>query len=128
MILALAALAQVPEATVRKILGQRGAKPLVALVWRAHLSMRVAFKIQTLIMKLPARELLPARGGVDFPAEQGRDALASRLFRYSCLRRQRPLRIDMHHDAALAVRGDAGKAGLDEAARTQSRRPLISNS
>src|SRR5205807_4406412 len=30
--LALAALAQVPEATVRKILGQRGAKPLVALV------------------------------------------------------------------------------------------------
>ena len=65
--LALAALAQVPESTVRKILGQRGAKPLVALVWRAHLSMRTAFKIQTGVMKLTGRELLPARGGINFP-------------------------------------------------------------
>ena len=29
--------------------------------------MRVAFKIQTFIMKLPTREVLPARGGVGFP-------------------------------------------------------------
>lgn len=65
--LALASLAQVPEATVRKILGQRGAKPLVALVWRAHLSMRTAFKIQTSVMKLTGRDLLPARGGINFP-------------------------------------------------------------
>jgi uncharacterized protein (DUF2336 family) len=65
--LALASLAQVPEATVRKILSQRGAKPLVALVWRAHLSMRTAFKIQTSVMKLTGRDLLPARGGVNFP-------------------------------------------------------------
>jgi len=41
--------------------------PLVALVWHTHLSMRVAFKIQTLIMRLPTREVLPARGGVGFP-------------------------------------------------------------
>ena len=65
--LALATLAQVPEATVRKILDQRGAKPMVALVWRAHLSMRTAFKIQTSVMKLTGRELLPARGGINFP-------------------------------------------------------------
>jgi len=65
--LALASLAQVPEATVRKILSQRGAKPLVALVWRAHLSMRTAFKIQTSVMKLTGRDLLPARGGINFP-------------------------------------------------------------
>lgn len=65
--LALAALAQVPEATVRKILAQRSAKPLVALVWRAHLSMRTAFKIQSFVMKLSGRELLPAKGGVNFP-------------------------------------------------------------
>ncbi len=44
VILALAELARVPEATVRKILAQRSAKPLVALVWHAHLSMRTAFK------------------------------------------------------------------------------------
>ena len=65
--LALASLAQVPEATVRKILGQRGAKPVVALAWRAHLSMRTAFKIQTSVMKLTGRDLLPARGGINFP-------------------------------------------------------------
>ena len=39
----------------------------VALVWHTHLSMRVAFKIQTFIMKLPTRDVLPARGGVGFP-------------------------------------------------------------
>jgi len=65
--LALAALAQVPDAKVRKILAQRGAKPVVALVWRAHLSMRTAFKIQSFVMKLGGRELLPAKGGVHFP-------------------------------------------------------------
>jgi uncharacterized protein (DUF2336 family) len=63
----LAALARVTEGTVRRILGASNAKPIVSLVWYAHLSMRVAFKIQTFIMKLPAHELLPARGGVEFP-------------------------------------------------------------
>ena len=57
----------VNEQTVKKILTAGGAKPLVALVWHAHLSMRVAFKIQTFIMKLPTRDVLPARGGVGFP-------------------------------------------------------------
>lgn len=67
VILALAELARVPESTVRKILDQHTAKPLVALVWHAHLSMRTAFRIQTSVMKLPGHELLPARGGVNFP-------------------------------------------------------------
>ena len=67
VILALAELAQVPAANVRRVLASCRAKPLVALVWRAKLSMRVAFKIQTFVMKLPAHELLPARGGVGFP-------------------------------------------------------------
>jgi uncharacterized protein (DUF2336 family) len=67
VILALGRLANISEQTVKKILTAGSAKPLVALVWHAHLSMRVAFKIQTLIMKLPTREVLPARGGVGFP-------------------------------------------------------------
>jgi uncharacterized protein (DUF2336 family) len=67
VILALADLARVPEAKVRKIMDQHSAKPLVSLVWHAHLSMRTAFRIQTSVMKLPGRELLPARGGVNFP-------------------------------------------------------------
>ncbi|HEY4942706.1 MAG TPA: DUF2336 domain-containing protein [Rhizomicrobium sp.] len=67
VILALAALGNVPDATVRKIFASRSAKPVTALVWHARLSMRVAFKIQSFVMKLPAGELLPARAGVHFP-------------------------------------------------------------
>jgi len=64
---ALAVLANVTDQTVKKILSSGNAKPIIALVWHAHLSMRVAFKIQTFIMKLPARDIMPARGGVGFP-------------------------------------------------------------
>jgi hypothetical protein len=64
---ALAILAQVPVETVRKILTFRSAKPVTALAWRAKLSMRVAFRIQRFVMKLPTDELLPAREGVRFP-------------------------------------------------------------
>jgi hypothetical protein len=65
--LGLAHLAGVTESTVKKILSSGSAKPVVALVWHAHLSMRVAFKIQTFLLKLPARDVLPARGGIGFP-------------------------------------------------------------
>ena len=65
--LGLAHLAGVTESTVKKILASGSAKPVVALVWHAHLSMRVAFKIQTFLLKLPSREVLPARGGIGFP-------------------------------------------------------------
>jgi uncharacterized protein (DUF2336 family) len=67
VVLALAQLANVSEQTVKKILTSGSAKPAVALVWHSHLSMRVAFKIQTFVMKLPARDILPARGGIGFP-------------------------------------------------------------
>jgi uncharacterized protein (DUF2336 family) len=67
VILALAKLANVPEQTVKKMLNAGNAKPVIALVWHAHLSMRVAFKIQTFLMKLTGRDLLPAKGGIGFP-------------------------------------------------------------
>jgi uncharacterized protein (DUF2336 family) len=67
VVLALAQLAGVTDQTVRKMLGAGNPKPIVALVWHAHLSMRVAFKIQTFLMKLPARDVLPARDGINFP-------------------------------------------------------------
>jgi uncharacterized protein (DUF2336 family) len=66
-ILALAELSGVPQAKVRRILAASSAKPVVALVWHAHLSMRTAFKLQTYLMRLPGHALLPARGGVHFP-------------------------------------------------------------
>jgi len=67
VLLALSALAKVPEAKVRKIFASRSAKPVTALVWHAGLSMRMAFKIQSFVMKLTADELLPARAGVHYP-------------------------------------------------------------
>ena len=66
----LSKMANVPVDTVRRILDARTAKPITALVWRAGLSMRTAFKIQTFVMRLPAGELLPARRGIDFPLSE----------------------------------------------------------
>jgi uncharacterized protein (DUF2336 family) len=67
VIAALALLTRTPVETVRRIIQSGTAKPAVALVWHAGLSMRVAFKVQTLVMRLKGGELLPARDGVDFP-------------------------------------------------------------
>ena len=67
LVTALSLLAKAPEDNVRRILQSGSAKPVTALVWRARLSMRVAFKIQTFVMHLAAGELLPAREGVRFP-------------------------------------------------------------
>jgi hypothetical protein len=67
LVTTLSLLAKVPEDNVRRILQSGSAKPVTALVWRAKLSMRVAFKIQSFVMHLAAGELLPAREGVRFP-------------------------------------------------------------
>jgi len=69
-IVALAVLAKTAPDTVRRIFQAASAKPVTALVWRAHLSMRVAFKIQTLLLKLHGSEILPARAGVHFPLSE----------------------------------------------------------
>jgi uncharacterized protein (DUF2336 family) len=70
VVLALARLARLSDDAVRRILAARSAKPITALVWRAGLHMRAAFKIQRFVMKLPADELLPARDGVRFPLSE----------------------------------------------------------
>lgn len=64
---ALTLLANVPADTTRRILQSGAAKAITALVWRAGLPMRAAFKIQTFVMHLKGDDLLPARGGVAFP-------------------------------------------------------------
>ena len=66
-IAALALLAGLAPETVARIFQTGSAKAVTAVVWRAGLSMRTAFKIQTLLMRLPTAELLPARDGVHFP-------------------------------------------------------------
>jgi len=64
---ALSVLAKTEPSLVRRILEAQSAKAVTALVWRAGLSMRVAFKLQTQVLRLKGDELLPARGGLDFP-------------------------------------------------------------
>jgi uncharacterized protein (DUF2336 family) len=64
---ALTLLAKTDETLVRKILDSGSGKAVTALAWRAGLSMRIAFKIQTGVMRLKGRDLMPARGGIDFP-------------------------------------------------------------
>jgi uncharacterized protein (DUF2336 family) len=70
IVAALAKLAKLSADTARRMLDSGTAKPVTALVWRAGLSMRTCFKIQTSVMRLPASELLPARGGVGFPLSE----------------------------------------------------------
>lgn len=67
VIAALSLLSDVSTDMVHRIFQSMSAKAATALVWRAGLSMRVAFKIQTYLLRLPARDLLPAREGVHFP-------------------------------------------------------------
>jgi uncharacterized protein (DUF2336 family) len=70
VIAALSLKANVSKDVVARIFQSRSAKPVVSLVWRAGLGMRAAFKIQNFILRLPARELLPARDGVRFPLSE----------------------------------------------------------
>jgi uncharacterized protein (DUF2336 family) len=67
IICALSALSSVNEEQVRRILESGAAKAVTALVWKSGLGMRIAFKLQTAIMHLKGSQLLPARGGIDFP-------------------------------------------------------------
>ena len=70
VIAALSLRANVSRDIVARIFQSRSAKPVVSLVWRAGLGMRAAFKIQNFTLRLPARELLPARDGVRFPLSE----------------------------------------------------------
>lgn len=64
---ALALLAGTTPDRVSKIFHSESAKPITALVWQAGLTMRVAFKIQTILLHLPVGSVLPAREGFRFP-------------------------------------------------------------
>jgi uncharacterized protein (DUF2336 family) len=70
VIACLATLSRVPEETARRVLFSGSSKAITALTWRAGLSMRIAFKIQSNLLRLPAGDLLPARGGVHFPLSE----------------------------------------------------------
>jgi uncharacterized protein (DUF2336 family) len=67
VIAGLARMTKSPRFKVEKIFASRNAKAITALAWKAGISMRIAFKIQALVVKLKADELLPARVGIAYP-------------------------------------------------------------
>ncbi|MDA5192946.1 DUF2336 domain-containing protein [Govanella unica] len=64
---ALALLADLAAPDVDKIFESRNARRIVALAWRAQLSMRTAFRLQAEVAHVPHRQLVNARDGVDYP-------------------------------------------------------------
>jgi uncharacterized protein (DUF2336 family) len=64
---ALAALSGIGDAVVDKIMSSHSAKGIVALVWKAGLSPRLASQIQLRMGGIPPRQVLAARGGEGWP-------------------------------------------------------------
>jgi uncharacterized protein (DUF2336 family) len=70
IVCALSVLAGIDRTVVRMILDSQGAKAITALVWKAGLTMRTAFGLQTSVLKLTGDKLLPASRGTDFPLSE----------------------------------------------------------
>jgi len=66
----LAQMSKMPVASVRKIIGSKKARRVVALAWRSELNMRTAIKIQLEIACVPRSQVLNAKGGQDFPLSE----------------------------------------------------------
>jgi uncharacterized protein (DUF2336 family) len=64
---ALTALSGIGEAAVDKIMSSHSAKGIVALVWKAGLSPRLASQLQMRLGGIPPRQVLSARGGEGWP-------------------------------------------------------------
>jgi uncharacterized protein (DUF2336 family) len=64
---ALAVLSGIGDAAVDKIMASHSAKGIVALVWKAGLSPRLASQIQMRLCGIPPRQVLSARGGEGWP-------------------------------------------------------------
>ncbi len=67
---ALAHLVQVSPDLIAQVFDAKSTKGISAVTWKAGLSMRISFKIQQELFKLPAPKLLLARDGVDYPLTQ----------------------------------------------------------
>lgn len=64
---ALSKMSGLKRATVQKIIKSKDAKSVVALSWKAGLTMRLALELQKQMANIQPRDLVYARGGTDFP-------------------------------------------------------------
>lgn len=67
VVVALAVLLRTSVQRVSGIMAMHAPKPVVAVCWKAGLSMRTALQIQKEIAKVPPKELVYPRGGTDYP-------------------------------------------------------------
>lgn len=70
VILGLACLAKTNRKNIEQIFAMRAAKPIVAICWKAGLSMRFALRLQQEIAQIPHKELVYPRGGTDYPLSE----------------------------------------------------------
>lgn len=64
---ALARLARAAPDTVEGVFRMRKARPVVALCWKAGLSMRLALRLQQEMAQVPPKDLMYPRDGTDYP-------------------------------------------------------------
>lgn len=67
VVVGLAALLKTTRQAIDKIIAMGAAKPVVAICWKAGVSMRLALRIQQEMAKVPHKELIYPRGGTDYP-------------------------------------------------------------
>lgn len=65
----LALMADLPVPAVRRIVASKSGRAVTALAWRAGLTMRTAFRLQTGFALVSPSQLMPARNGTDYPMD-----------------------------------------------------------
>mgnify|MGYP005839211789 CR=1 FL=1 len=69
LIQCLALMADMPDTAVRRILHSKSGRAVTALAWKAGLSMRTAFRLQTELALVSPGQLVPSKNGRDYPLE-----------------------------------------------------------
>lgn len=67
IIVALAAMTRSSASDIQKIIQLHKARPVIAMAWKAGLSMRMALRLQQDIAQIPPKELIYPKGGTDYP-------------------------------------------------------------
>ncbi len=70
VIAAIACRARTSLPAVRRIFAMHAPKPIVALSWKAGLSMRMALQLQRDMGRVPFQDILYPRGGTDYPLSE----------------------------------------------------------
>ncbi len=67
VLLALASFLKTDSESIKRVFALRAAKPIIAMTWRAGLSMRLALQLQKEIGRVEMKALIYPKGGTDYP-------------------------------------------------------------